>query len=73
MRLRTTKEFTDDTKKSMVADEIIATLKWKDRLEMVINKLGQGGRRLLKFDDGPPPGKKWHIYINMSVVEVDDQ
>jgi len=71
MELRPTREFTNEHQKSMVAEPLALELTWPRSLSIKTSSLDRIKSAELMFDNGPPRGKKWYVYVNMSVVEVD--
>jgi len=71
VELKPTREFTNETQKSMVADPLALEMAWPRTLSIKASSLDRNKSAELLFDSGPPRGKKWHVYVNMSVVEVD--
>jgi len=71
MELRPTREFTNETQKSMVAEPLALEMTWPQTLGILMSSLDRKKSAELMFDSGPPRGKKWYVYVNMSVVELD--
>ena len=72
MELIRTEEFTQPGKVAYVAQGKSFELnsnRWLEILEVGPDAIDA---EFTIFNQGPPPGKRWDVYINMSVIERDE-
>ncbi len=72
MKLIRTEEFTHPRKVAYVAKGTAIELNSGQWLEIIIANSDDDLCQDLFFAQGPPPGKRWDVYINLSVIERDE-
>ncbi len=70
MKLERTKKHTQPGTVVYAAEGTLIELNSSQWLEIQTGE--DGGKRNTIFYQNPPPGKRWDVYINLSVVERDE-